>query len=439
MSNTAVAGIGFVAMLGLIALRMPVALAMIVVGGAGYTYFAGLTTFFSYMKSTPYHLFSNYTLSVIPLFILMGSFAERSGLSTQLFRAASGFVGHRRGGLGIALVAACTGFGAICGSAVATTATFARAALPELRKAGYDQGFAAATIAAGGTLGILIPPSVILVIYAILAQQNIAKLFLAALIPGLMASISYCIVIWIVTRLRPEKAPVAAVMPWPERMKALRAVWPVLVVAVAVLGGIYGGFVTTTEGAAVGAAAMMLICLVQRTIRWRDLAECLLQTAETTAMIFLILLGAEIFNGFLSLSQLPENAAAAVASWTLPPYAVLAILLVIYVILGGLMDEIAMILLTLPVFLPIVLALDLGLPSGEVGIWFGILILMLCGVGLLAPPIGLGVFVVSAIAREIPVSAIYKGVLPFLAADIIRIALVASCPVLALGLVRLLQ
>lgn len=439
MSNTAVAGIGFVSMLGLIALRMPVALAMIVVGGAGYTYFAGLTTFFSYMKSTPYHLFSNYTLSVIPLFILMGSFAERSGLSTQLFRAASGFVGHRRGGLGIALVAACTGFGAICGSAVATTATFARAALPELKRAGYDPGFAAATIAAGGTLGILIPPSVILVIYAILAQQNIAKLFMAALVPGLMAAVSYCIVILIMARLRPEKAPVAVVMPWAARMKTLGTVWPVLVVAFAVLGGIYGGFVTTTEGAAVGAAAMMLICLVQRTIRWRDLAACLLQTAETTAMIFLILLGAEIFNGFLSLSQLPENAAALVASATLPPYAVLAILLVIYVILGGLMDEIAMILLTLPVFLPIVLSLDLGLPSSEVGIWFGILILMLCGVGLLAPPIGLGVFVVSAIAREIPVSAIYKGVLPFLAADLIRITLVASFPALALGLVRLLQ
>jgi C4-dicarboxylate transporter, DctM subunit len=439
MSNTAVACIGIFAMLGLIALRMPVALAMIVVGGTGYTYFAGLATFFNYMKSTPYHLFSNYTLSVIPLFILMGSFAERSGLSTQLFRAASGFVGHRRGGLGVALVAACTGFGAICGSAVATTATFARAALPELRRAGYDQGFAASTIAAGGTLGLLIPPSVILVIYAILAQQNIAKLFMAALIPGLMASFSYCVVIWIVTRLHPGKAPVAAFMPWAERLKTLGTVWPVLVVAFVVLGGIYGGFVTTTEGAAVGAAAMMLICLVQRTIRFRDIAECLLQTAETTAMIFLILLGAEIFNGFLSLSQLPENAAAAVASWTLPPYVVLSVLLGIYVVLGGLMDEIAMILLTLPVFLPIVLSLDLGLPASEVGIWFGILILMLCGVGLLAPPIGLGVFVVSSIAREIPISSIYKGVLPFLLADFIRIALVAAFPVLALGLVRLLQ
>ena len=439
MSNTLVAVIGIVALLGFIGLRMPVALAMIVVGGAGYIHFSGLTTFLSYMKSTPYHLFSNYTLSVIPLFILMGSFAERSGLSTQLFRAASGFVGHRRGGLTYALIGACTGFGAICGSAVATTATFGRAAFPELKRAGYDEAFAASTIAAGGTLGILIPPSVILVIYAILAQQNIAKLFMAAIIPGIMAALSYCVVIWVITRMQPHKAPIAPAMPWPDRMKALVEIWPVMVVAIAILGGIYGGIVTTTEGAALGAAAMLLICLFQRTIGPKEFAECLLQTAETSAMIFLILLGAEIFNGFLSLTQLPETAAAAVASWTLPPYVILAVILAIYVVLGGLMDEIAMILLTLPVVLPIVLGLDFGLPKGEVLIWFGILILMLCGVGLLAPPIGLGVFVVSAILRDVPITRIYKGVLPFLLADITRIVLVAAFPILPLGLVRLLQ
>lgn len=439
MSGTTIALLGFLLMLMLIGLRLPVAVAMLLVGSAGYIHFAGIAAFLNYMKSTPYYLFSNYTLSVIPLFIMMGAFAERSGLSTALFRAASNFVGHKRGGLAMALIWACVGFGAICGSAVATTATFARATFPEFRRYRYQDSFSSATIAVGGTLGILIPPSVILVIYAILTEQNIAKLFMAALIPGILAAVFYCIVIAILVKRDPDIAPNHPRVDHAERVKAIIAVWPVLVVAIVVVGGIYGGIVTVTEGAGLGTFAMLAICMLQRTLGWANFKDSLFQTAETSAMIFIILLGAEVFNGFLSLSQLPTEAARIIAESGLPAYGVLAVLLFVYIILGGLMDELAMILLTLPVFYPVVRSLDFGIPPEEVGIWFGILVLMVVGIGLTSPPIGLNVFVVSAITRDVPIARTYRAVLPFLAADIIRLALVAAFPILALVLVRLLQ
>jgi TRAP-type mannitol/chloroaromatic compound transport system permease large subunit len=291
MSGASLAITGFTVMLALMALRLPIGLAMLVVGSAGYIQLNGLEPFLNYIRTTPYQIFANYTLSVIPLFVLMGAFAERSGLAGDLFKAASAFVGHRRGGLGMAMIGACTGFGAICGSSVATTATFARAALPQLRGYRYDPGFACGVTAVGGTLGILIPPSVILVVYAISTEQNIAKLFQAALIPGLLAATFYCITIWIMSRIDGTLAPAHERTPWRERWPLLIGIIPALLVAVVVVGGIYGGVFTPTEGASVGAFVMLVIGLVRRTLTPAAVRQAILQTAETSAMIFAILLG----------------------------------------------------------------------------------------------------------------------------------------------------
>jgi C4-dicarboxylate transporter, DctM subunit len=436
VSGTGAAVLGFAAMLLLIAARMPVGLSMLVVGSAGYAYLSGWGPFLAYMKTNPYYQFANYTLSVIPLFILMGAFAERSGLSTALFRAASSFIGHLRGGLAMAVIAACTAFGAICGSSVATTATFARTALPELRRYRYEAGLATGTIAVGGTLGILVPPSVILVVYAITTEQNIAKLFMAAFVPGILAAIFYCIVIALVVRRNPKLAPPHEKASGRDRIESVKLVWPILLVALIVVGGIYGGVFTPTEGAAVGAIAMFVVGVAQRTLGWREMKESVIQTAETSGMIFIILLGSEIFSAFLGLSQLPTAAAEWVTSLGLPPYAVMISLLVFYILLGAVMDELAMILLTLPLFFPIVQALDFGMFPDDVAIWFGILVLIVVGIGLTAPPIGLNVFVVSAIARDVPIASTYRGVLPFIAADVVRLALCIAFPALSLTLVR---
>jgi C4-dicarboxylate transporter, DctM subunit len=439
MSGAAVAGLGFAAMLMLIALRMPIGLAMLVTGSVGYTYLAGLPVFLNYMKSTPYHLFANYTLSVIPLFVLMGAFAERSGLARDMFAAARAVVGHMRGGLAYSVIGACTVFGAICGSSVATTATFGRAALPELRRYGYEPGFATGTIAIGGVVDLLIPPSIILVVYAIVTEQNIAKLFQAAMIPGLIAVAFYCIVVFIMVRWKPKLAPTQDKMSRGERIRSLIGVWPAVLIILIVIGGIYAGVFTPTEAAAIGTVAMLAVGLLQRSLSWDGFKESLIQTAETSAMIFAILLGAEVFDAFLGLSQMPERAAELVANTGLPPFGVMALLMLFYILLGAVMDELAMILLTLPVFFPIVVKLDFGMPPDEVGIWFGILVLTVVGIGLTAPPIGLNVFVVSAIARDVPIAATYRGVLPFVAADVVKLAVLTAFPWLTLVMVRLLN
>ncbi|MBA4222718.1 MAG: C4-dicarboxylate ABC transporter permease [Methylobacterium sp.] len=439
MSGASLAITGFTVMLALMALRLPIGLAMLVVGSAGYIQLNGLEPFLNYIRTTPYQIFANYTLSVIPLFVLMGAFAERSGLAGDLFKAASAFVGHRRGGLGMAMIGACTGFGAICGSSVATTATFARAALPQLRGYRYDPGFACGVTAVGGTLGILIPPSVILVVYAISTEQNIAKLFQAALIPGLLAATFYCITIWIMSRIDGTLAPAHERTPWRERWPLLIGVIPALTVAVIVVGGIYGGVFTPTEGASVGAFIMLLIGLFRRTLGPGEIKQAILQTAETSAMVFAILLGAEVFNAFLALTQVPTAAAEMIAASGWAPYTVLVGLLLFYIVLGGVMDELAMILLTLPVFFPIVTALDFGMPTDDIAIWFGILVLIVVGIGMTCPPIGLNVFVVASLARDVPVTRIYRGVLPFVGADVIRLGICVAFPALTLYLVKLLN
>ncbi len=436
----ALAGAGFAVMLALIALRAPVGLAMLLVGIGGYHHIVGWAPLLNYLKTTPYHLFANYTLSVIPLFILMGALAERGGLARDLFAACNALVGHKRGGMAMGVIGACACFGAVCGSSVATTATFGRAALPELRRYGYDPGLSTGTIAVGGTLGILIPPSVILVVYAISTEQNIAKLFMAALIPGLLATLFYIIAIAVVTRLRPALAPAGLRITGPALREALLNVIPVLLIAVVVVGGIYGGIFTPTESAAIGCIATLGVGVLRRTLNARQVKEALLATAETTAMIFVILLGAEVFNAFLALTQAPDLLAVWITEQSLPPYAVLAVLLFAYILLGAVMDELAMILLTLPVFFPVVTALDFGLGGAdETAIWFGILVLIVVGIGLTAPPIGLNVFVVSSLARDVPIARTYRGVLPFLATDLARLVLCVAFPGLSLWLVRLLS
>jgi TRAP-type C4-dicarboxylate transport system permease large subunit len=480
MSGFSIALIGFGAMLVLIAIRMPIALAMLVVGSAGYAYLNGMHALIYYLRVNAYSQFASYTLSVIPLFILMGALAEGSGMASTLFRAAERRLGRVRGGMPMAVIAACTGFGAICGSSVATAATFGRAALPELRRAKVDPGFGTGTIAAGGTLGILIPPSVILVIYAITAEQNIAKLFQAALIPGLMAATFYCIAIAIIVRRKPELAPPLEIAPpqatprpvWARPLGAIAviaaiglwsigyantvgalllgivglvfllldfAIIPAAAVAIIVVGGIYGEVFTPTEGAAVGAAIMLAIGVAQGSLDRKRIKVAFLQTAETTGMIFLILLGAEVFGAFLALTQMPMGLAEMIGDSGLSPYAVVWGMLVAYIVLGAVMDELAMILLTLPVFMPIVLTLDFGMTSEDVAIWFGILVLVVVAIGLAAPPIGLNVFVVNKVAKDVPIISTYKGVIPFVLADLIRLALLTAFPALSLWLVHILN
>jgi tripartite ATP-independent transporter DctM subunit len=433
-----VAGTGFAALLVLIALRAPIGLAMLLAGAAGYVHILDAGALLQYLKTTPYFLFANYTLSVIPLFILMGALAERGGLARDLFTAASALIGHRRGGLAMGVIGACACFGAVCGSSVATTATFGRAALPELRRHRYAPGFSTGVIAVGGTLGILIPPSVILVVYAISTEQNIAKLFMAAFLPGLLATVFYLVTIAILARLRPADMPPAAPIDAGERRAAFRNVIPVLLIALVVVGGIYGGIFTPTESAGIGCIAVLAVGLARRTLPMAAIRDALLATAETTAMIFAILLGAEVFNAFLALSQAPDLLAAWITEQGYPAYGVLALLLLAYIVLGAVMDELAMILLTLPVFFPVITALDFGLTAEETAIWFGILVLVVVGIGLTAPPIGLNVFVVSGLARDVPIAQTYRGVLPFLIADLIRLAICVAAPGLSLWLVRLL-
>jgi tripartite ATP-independent transporter DctM subunit len=376
---------------------------------------------------------------VIPLFLLMGQFATQGGLSRALFKAAAAFVGHIRGGLAMASVLSAGAFGAVCGSSVATSATITQVAYPEMKAHGYHGRLSTAALAAGGTLGILIPPSVPLVVYAILTEQNIAKLFAAAMIPGLMAMFGYVMVIALYCRARPELAPPSEATPWRERWRALLGIWPIVAIFTVVFGGIYGGLFSPTEGAAVGAVATLIAGLAQRELDLRGIGRSFLGTAETTAMVFLIFLGADMMNASLALTEMPATLADWVGHLHVPPLAIVASILVFYVLLGCVMDELSMLLLTIPVIFPAVMALDLwGLAAEPKAIWFGILVLVTVGIGLIAPPVGLNVYVVNNIARDVPMSETYKGVFPFLAWDALRVTLMLLFPALSLGLVRLL-
>ncbi|MDW3224491.1 MAG: TRAP transporter large permease [Paracoccaceae bacterium] len=436
MSNLELGFWSFPILLIMVFMRAPIGLAMLLCGFAGWYFAMGgnPNVLLNKLKSETYSQFSSYSLSIIPMFLLMGQFATLSGMSTALFKAAESFLGHRRGGVAMASVGACAGFGAICGSSLATAATMSKVALPELRRYGYSGGFSTATLAAGGTLGILIPPSVILVIYAILTEQNIAKLFLAAFIPGILAALGYMLTISLYVRLYPKSAGTRAPQPMSERWAALGKTWPVLMIFGLVVGGIYLGWFTPTEGSAIGAAGTGLVALLSGSLNWTVFRDSLFGTARTTAMIFFIVLGAGFYNSFLALSGVPQFMADWVLTQGFSPWFVLSIILVFYLIFGCLMDSLSMILLTVPIFFPVISAMDFGMSPEHVAIWFGILVLIVVEVGLITPPVGMNLFIINAMDRETPMTETYKAVMFFVGSDIVRVIILVMFPAITLFL-----
>jgi len=426
----------FAIMIVLMALRTPIAVAMFVAGALGYVAQAGWLPLSSFLNTQAFARFASYDLSVIPLFILMGNFATQGGISKALFEVAAAAMSRFKGGLAMAAVLACAAFGAICGSSVATAATITSVALPEMKRHGYSGRLATGTLAAGGTLGILIPPSVPLVIYAILTEQNIAKLFAAAMIPGVIAMFGYIIAIAIYVRMVPGQAPEHDDDAPRLTARALWGVLPIVIIFLIVFGGIYGGKFTPTEGAAVGAAATFLAALAKREMTVKKFNHCFYATAEASAMIFLIFLGADLMNAALALTQVPAQLSLLVQGWGLSPLMVVAAIALLYMVLGCVMDELSMLLLTIPIFFPVVAGLDFGMPRESVALWFGVVVLMTVSFGLLAPPVGLNVYVVNGMARDVPIAESYRGVMPFLAADLVRLLLLMLFPVLSLWLVQ---
>lgn len=493
LSDFAIGVLSFPVLLGLIFLRVPIGLSMFVTALAGLVLVTGGTLVpLARLKTESFTTFSSYSLSIIPMFLLMGHFATLGGMSQALFKAAESWLGHRKGGVAMAAVGACAGFGAICGSSLATAATMGRVALPELRRYGYSGGFSTATLAAGGTLGILIPPSLVLVIYSILTQQNIEKLFVAAIVPGVLAALGYMVAISIYARVHPHAAGTAAVVPYAQRFRALLAVWPVLVVFAVVVGGIYRGWFTPTEGAAIGALGTGLIALFGGGLTAATFGTSIMATARSSGMIFFIILGAAFYNGFLALTQVPQELAAYVVEGGFNPWIVLLMILVFYLVLGCLMDSLSMILLTIPIFWPVVEGLDftfvtmvdlqsarlaalvaqgaelapatlaeaqaalaqglelsreqvrdLGLRgvneaalnranTERIAIWFGILVLIVVEVGLITPPVGMNLFVINAMDRKTPITETYRAVVYFVASDLVRVGLLLAFPAITL-------
>jgi tripartite ATP-independent transporter DctM subunit len=439
VSGLEIGATGFVVLLVLLALRIPIGVAMLAVGMAGYALIAGETALLSYLKTAAYWQFSSFGLAVIPLFVLMGQFASKAGLSAALFRAANVWLGHYRGGIAMAAIGGCAGFGAIAGSSLATAATMGQVALPELRRYRYSGALATGTLAAGGTLGILIPPSVVLIVYAIIVEANIAVLFQAAFVPGILAALGYIAAIAIVVRINPAAGPAGARAGARERWQALLDIWPVLVIFLLVMGGIYTGFFTPSEAAGVGTVGTFLIAVTRGGMRLKGFCEALLETAQTTGLIFLILLGAAIFNAFLGFSELTQLAARSFAESGLTPLSVLLGMILLYILLGMVMDSLSMILLTVPIFWTIIIGLDFGMDTDDVRIWFGVISLIVVEVGLITPPVGLNVFVINSMARDVPMTETFKGVLPFLASDAVRVALIVGFPAISLWLPSLFR
>jgi len=433
LSNIELGLWSFPILLGMIFLRVPIGLAMLIVGVVGSWLVTGTwNPVLAQFKNLTQSTFASYSLSVVPLFLLMGQFASISGMSRSLFTAAATWVGHKKGGVAIATVGACAGFGAICGSSLATAATMGQVALPELKRYGYSGALSTGTLAAGGTLGILIPPSVILVIYAVLTEQNIAKLFMAAFVPGLLAMLGYIIAISIYVRVSPQSAGSRERAPYPERFRALLDIWPVMLLFLLVIGGIYTGVFTPTEAAAIGAVGTGVVALLSGTLSFRSFSAAMLGTASSTAMLFLIVLGAAALNTFLALSQLPQFLSAFVTEQGFSPWLILFIVLVLYLLLGCVMDSLSMILLTIPIIYPVMTTLDFGLPPEGFAVWFGILVLVVVEVGLITPPVGMNLFVINGLSRETPLLHTYRGVLPFVASDIIRVIILAAFPAVTL-------
>jgi tripartite ATP-independent transporter DctM subunit len=431
--------LGLVLLLLLITIRVPIAYTMILVGVLGTSIQSGPAIVLNQLKDLAYAQFSVYDLSVLPMFILMGGLAGRCGLSRDLFRGANAWMGHFRGGIAMAAVAACGGFGAVCGSSTATASTMGQVALPELKRYRYSPALATGTIAAGGTLGILIPPSVVLIVYAIIVEANVVSLFAAALIPGLLAVLFFILTIAIYVRLVPGSGPAGARVDRAELVSATLGVVPVIVIFGIVIGGIYAGIYNPTPAAAIGVFLVALYGVVMRRLSRRDTVEAFLETARTTGMIFLILLGAELLKIFMARAGVPQTVALGLQESGLSPLAIMVLIIAIYIVLGCLMDSLSMIILTIPFFWPVVSGLDYGLGPDELKMWFGIIVLIVVELGLITPPVGLNVFIIHSLSPDVPMRETFKGVMPFFASEMVRISILLAFPAITLALPRLLS
>jgi tripartite ATP-independent transporter DctM subunit len=428
MSGDTVAIIGFVALFVLMLLRVPVGMAMGLVGVGGFAYIVGGAPALKNVGHTTARTVTDYNFAVIPLFLLMGSFATTSGMSRELFRAANAFLGHLRGGLGIATIAACGGFAAICGSSVATAATFSRVAYPEMRRFGYPQSFATGVIAAGGTLGIMIPPSTVLAIYGLITEQDVGKLFVAGILPGALAVAMYMITITLIGVARPGFLPAGQRTSWAERRAALRDVWATLLLFAFVIGGLYGGLFTATEAAGAGAGGAFLIGLARGRLSRADIMRSLLETTRTTAAVFTVLIGALLFGYFLTVTQTPQKVTELLTGLGIGKYGVLALIMLMYLVLGCLMDALAMIILTVPIVFPVIK--ELGFDP----IWFGVIIVMTVELGLIHPPVGMNIFVIKSVIEDVKMSTMFYGVMPFIITDLLRLVILIAFPIIALWL-----
>ncbi|HEY8578452.1 MAG TPA: TRAP transporter large permease [Beijerinckiaceae bacterium] len=428
MSTDAVAVLGFLALFALMLLRVPVGMAMGLVGVVGFGY---LTTFEAALKmvgQTTMRTVTDYTFGIIPMFLLMGAFVANAGISREMFRAANAFVGHRRGGLGVATIGACGGFAAICGSSVATAATFSAVAYPEMRRAGYPQSFATGVIAAGGTLGIMIPPSTVLAVYGLITQQDIGKLFIAGVVPGLLQIAAFMLTIVVMVWLRPKFLPASPRLLWSQRFGPVRDVWAPALLFLFVIGGLYGGLFTATEAGGMGAAGAFIIGVARRRLGVEGVKRALLEATRTSAAVFTILIGALIFGYFLTITQTPQKVTEFLTGLGIGPYGVLIVILLMYLILGCLMDAMAMIILTVPIVFPVIIQL------GFDPIWFGIIVVMTVELGLIHPPVGMNVFVIKSMVKDVDFTTIFRGVLPFVAALMVTLALIVIFPQIALWL-----
>ncbi|WP_372827388.1 TRAP transporter large permease [Polaromonas sp.] len=425
--------IGFAAIFVLALMRLPLAFAMGLVGIVGMGLTRGWHPALASTAQVVHETGFAYTLSVIPLFILMGNFVARAGLAHELFHAAYAFIGHLRGGLAHATIAACAGFGAICGSSIATAATMSKVAYPSMKKLGYSDSLSTGVIAAGGTLGIMIPPSTILVIYGIVTETNIGKLFAAGVIPGIVIALLLMVAVLFMTFMDPEHAPAGEKTGWPERWAALRGIWGVLLLMVLVLGGIYGGVFTATEGAGIGAAGAFLFALARRRLTWKSTLEVLVESARTTAMLFTLLIAATIFANFMNFTSMPYDLKNLITQSGLSPLMVVVAMMTIYVLLGTVMEELTMVLLTIPLFFPIVVSL------GFDPIWFGVLIVMVIQIGLISPPVGMNLFVLNTLLPQVGLGSIFRGTWPFVFMQVVALGLLLAFPWLSLWLPSLMK
>lgn len=425
--------IGFVVLFGLLFLGLPIGVGLMMVGVVGFAVLTDVQPSLAMFGQIAYDTTLSYNLSVLPLFILMGNFISQSRLAEELYRLAYAFMGHLRGGLAMATVAACGGFSAMCGSSIATAATMAKVSIPTMRQFGYADSLAVGAIAAGGTLGILIPPSVMLVLYGILTETDIGALFIAGIFPGILGVALYSLAVWVITAKKPQLAPPGERTDWPERWRAVGRTWPVLVLFLGIMGGLYFGIFTPTEAAGVGAMGAFLFVLARGFLNLRVLVRVLIETAATSAKMFIVLIGALLFSNFINVAGLPAMLTSWLSEINVPPLGVVILIMVIYIALGCVLETLSMLLLTIPIFFPIVNSL------GFDPVWFGILVVVVIEISLITPPIGLNVFVLSSVLSDVTPVTIFRGVMPFIAADIVRLALIFLIPGIALFLPGLMN